>query len=1032
MSMTRTLTKNIAAATVAMAVALSSIVPSFAAAGALTNEQLANATYPIPDAPSGSVQLKDGKYSDEASRYSVDLVSPQGRGDLNADGVEDAAVHLAVGTGASGVFSYLAAVLNDNGAPKALPAVFLGDRITVRSIRIARNGEISVLLLERRFDQPMSARPTIPVVRRFKVNGDALIASSPLSASDLNNATYPLEVKGGQATFMRGQFEDPEAKIKATIAPSPRANGDLNGDGSPDAAMSIIMNSGASGVFTFVAAVINNAGIAQPADVVLIGDRITLSNLVITDGALMVNYLDRKPDEPMSARPSVPMTKVFTLKDGKLVEAGAAALPEPVPATPIQQVDFTCADNVTFTVVFAGEVATVTFNEQTQELKQQPSGSGFIYANENWQLQGKGEEATLTDLKTNTAVAKDCKGKAFAAIVPLPAPIVVPTATTPAFSGVLTGEVYYLQFIALPEDAVVTVRLRQVLPDVAPAVASQTIEAKGKQQPFPFKLTYDPTKIDPEGVYIVEAVITEKGKVRWAQVEQNYVLTNGAPATNVRVRVSQVASVGQRDAQPAAAADVVAALSADPRFSTLVSLASEAGLVDALTKLQNGTIFAPTNDAFAALPAGAMDELKGNKSMLTGILTYHVSPEKITAKDIVSKTEVPTLLEGFTIRVKVEDGKVILNDSAQVVQADIPAGSNVIHAVSEVLLPAETFSMASPGETMVKAEFACADGVTMTVVYDNGNRTAAVTFEGQTVMLPQQESGSGIRYANDEFELRGKGDDATLTDVKTGNVILADCKAQKPASTTETTTMTETAPALSGVLTGTIAYRERIALSPDAVIEVKLADVSKMDVAATMVATQVFTAAGRQVPLPFELSYNPVDINPAMTYAVQVRISEGGQLRWITTQQYPVLTRNAPLTGVDIMVQSVGQGPAATTPATPTTPALSGVLTGTVGYLQRMALPPNAVIEVTLADVSKADAPSTIIATQSITAAGKQVPFAFELTYDPAAIQPQNSYAVQARILVDGKLRFINTQRYAVLTGDKPLTGVNVIVQPVQ
>ncbi len=720
--MTRSLTKNIIATTLAIAVALSSIATTRAAADPLTDEQLANAAYPIPDAPGGTVQLTDGKYEDAANQYAVELTPPQAEGDLNADGAPDAAVHLVVNSGGSGVFSYLAAVLNEEGAASPLPAVFLGDRIVVRSIRISNNGEIGVLLLERRFDQPMSARPTIPVVRRYKVAGDQLVASSPLSASELNNATYPLEsAPGGSATFTRGRYEDKDAQVSAILAPSPRANGDLNGDTSPDAAVPMIVNSGGSGVFTYVSAVINDAGFAKPADTTFIGDRISLTGLSIRDSALTVNYLDRKPDEPMSTKPTVPMTKTFTLVDGKLVEASTAALPEPVPATPIQQVDFTCADNVTFTAVFAGEVATVTFNGETQELKQQESGSGFIYANENWQLQGKGDQATLTDLTSNTVVAKDCTGKAFEAITPLPAPAAATTATvettattsaTPAFSGTLSGEVYYLQRIALPENAVVVVRLMQVLPDVAPAIASQTIQANGRQQPFTFTLTYDPAKIDPEGTYLAEAVITENGKVRWVPASLNYVLTNGAPQDNVRIQVNQVASVGQRDSQPAAAADVVAALSSDPRFSTLVTLASDAGLVEALTNLKNGTVFAPTNDAFAKLPAGAMDELKGNKGMLTGILQYHVSPEKIAAKDIVSKTEVPTLLQGMTIRVKVDEGKVLLNESAQVEQADIAAGSNIVHVVSEVLLPAETFSMASPGETLVSAEVTCADGMT--------------------------------------------------------------------------------------------------------------------------------------------------------------------------------------------------------------------------------------------------------------------------------------------------------------------------------
>jgi uncharacterized lipoprotein YbaY len=1027
--MTKTMTKRLTAATLALAVAFASFSPSHAA-GPLTTEALANAAYTIPDAPANPVQLTDGKFEDPANQFAATLSDPAASGDLNADGAADAAVHLVVNSGGSGVFSFVSAVLNDNGTAKPLPAVFLGDRIVVQSIRIVREGEVVVLLLERRFDQPMSARPTIPVVRRFKVAGEQLVGSSPLSVSELNNATYPLELaKDGTAAFQRGKFEDREAQVAATIGTGSRADGDLNADAAPDTAVPMVVNSGGSGVFTFVSAVLNKGGIAQPVDTAFIGDRVRLTDLSIADGELLVTYLDRLPDEPMAATPTVTTTKRFQLTDGKLVELGEpATVPQPLPANPIQQVDFTCADGVTFTVVFAGEVATVTFNGDTQELPIQPSGSGYLYANENWKLQGKGAEATLTDLKTNTDVGAVCPGKVFEAIVPAgPAPAAASMLT---LTGVLTGEVFYLQRIALPDNAVLTVRLMQVMADAAPTLVSQTIQTQGSQQPFPFELNYDLAQIDPENAYIVDALITVNGRVRWAPVEMNYVLTGGAPATDVRIRVNQVASVGQRDAQPAAAADVVAALSNDPRFSTLVTLASEAGLVEALTRLKDGTVFAPTNDAFERLPAGAMDELKGNKSMLGGILTYHVSPEKVTAKDIVSQTEVPTLLEGFTIRVKVEDGKVILNDSAQVTQVDIPAGSNVIHAVSEVLLPAETFSMASPGETLINAEFACADGKTMRVVFDNGNRTAEVAFDGQTITLTQQEAASGILYANDEYELRGQGEDATLTDVKTGSVVLADCKQQKPAETT--TTMTETAPALSGVLTGTISYRERIALSPDAVITVTLADVSKMDVAATVVSTQVFTAAGQQQPFPFELSYNPVDINPAMRYAVQVRITEGGQLRWITAQSFPVLTGNAPATDVAVQVAQVGAAPAATTPATPTLPAFSGVLTGVVTYRERIALSPDAVITVTLQDTARAGAPATVIATQTFTAAGKQVPFAFELKYDPAAIDTRMRPTVSARITENGQLRFISTQVNSVLLGNNaPATDVTIMVQPV-
>jgi putative lipoprotein len=83
-------------------------------------------------------------------------------------------------------------------------------------------------------------------------------------------------------------------------------------------------------------------------------------------------------------------------------------------------------------------------------------------------------------------------------------------------------------------------------------------------------------------------------------------------------------------------------------------------------------------------------------------------------------------------------------------------------------------------------------------------------------------------------------------------------------------------------------------------------------------------------------------------------------------------------------------------------------------------MPPSAVIKVQLVDVSRADAPATMLGEQIITAGGKQVPFAFEIAYDPAKIDQRLSYAVQARIEDGGKLLFINDQRYAVITRGAP------------
>ncbi len=107
------------------------------------------------------------------------------------------------------------------------------------------------------------------------------------------------------------------------------------------------------------------------------------------------------------------------------------------------------------------------------------------------------------------------------------------------------------------------------------------------------------------------------------------------------------------------------------------------------------------------------------------------------------------------------------------------------------------------------------------------------------------------------------------------------------------------------------------------------------------------------------------------------------------------------------------------------------VVSGTVTYQDRSALPPGAIIAVQLADVSIADAPATVLATQTITVGDQQAPFPFELAYDPTAVNPGARYAVQARITIDGQLRYATQTIIPVITNGAPTSGVEVLVSPV-
>lgn len=108
-------------------------------------------------------------------------------------------------------------------------------------------------------------------------------------------------------------------------------------------------------------------------------------------------------------------------------------------------------------------------------------------------------------------------------------------------------------------------------------------------------------------------------------------------------------------------------------------------------------------------------------------------------------------------------------------------------------------------------------------------------------------------------------------------------------------------------LTGTVSYRERMALRMDAVISVRLSDVSLMDVPSIPIAEQTIPARGKSVPIPYKLSYDPERTQDSNTYAVRAEIRSGdGQLMWTTDTMIPVLTRGAPSDGVDIMLVRTG------------------------------------------------------------------------------------------------------------------------------
>jgi uncharacterized surface protein with fasciclin (FAS1) repeats len=136
----------------------------------------------------------------------------------------------------------------------------------------------------------------------------------------------------------------------------------------------------------------------------------------------------------------------------------------------------------------------------------------------------------------------------------------------------------------------------------------------------------------------------------------------------------------------ASAADIVDTAVA-AKFHTLVAEVKAAGLAETLKGPGPFTVFAPTDEAFARLPAGTLQELlkPENKAKLQSILTYHVVPGKIMAKEVM-KIDSAKTVEGNDITIKTANGKVMV-DNANVVKTDVEASNGVIHVIDSVIMP---------------------------------------------------------------------------------------------------------------------------------------------------------------------------------------------------------------------------------------------------------------------------------------------------------------------------------------------------------
>jgi hypothetical protein len=306
-------------------------------AQAAAQTELANATYLSDYTDSGTVTLVDGEFDDRDAMIHTVLTEWIAYGDLDGNGVDDAAVLLASNTGGSGVFVELHAVLNTKEGPSDAAYVMLGDRVEINDLTV-ENGVITVDLVTQGADDAMCC-PTMPVITSYALSGSELIADAQRGVDALAvlaNMSYTLPdmadyAEGGEVTLVDGVFDveaAPGSAERAMVSTTGYAAfGDLNGDEIDDAAVVLTARTGGTGVFYYLATVLNQDGVPVHAGTAFLGDRVILNDLFIEAATVVLDMIRSGPSDPLCC-PTEPVEQIYAL-EGETLELVDETIREP-------------------------------------------------------------------------------------------------------------------------------------------------------------------------------------------------------------------------------------------------------------------------------------------------------------------------------------------------------------------------------------------------------------------------------------------------------------------------------------------------------------------------------------------------------------------------------------------------------------------------------------------------------------------------------------------------------------------------------
>jgi putative lipoprotein len=730
-----------------------------------------------------------------------------------------------------------------------------------------------------------------------------------------------------------------------------------------------------------------------------------------------------------------------------------------------------------------------------------------------------------------------------------------PLPDDPATPGVFAGTVDYRARVRLPEGAQVIVDLVDRTASPFASVGRQIFITDGSQPPLDFAVAYDPAAIDPRRTYALDGRIVIENKVAFLLGEPIQVLTLGKAKDQVelvldvadedlvdRLTAAALESGGLEvlvdfareiplpdtaviqleivDPNSADAATAVVAL-AEQSVSGLAPLGVEMLLeepidlsaayeligrilldgeaafeVSGIPVLTQG---APTEEVELTMQAvGAERDRQrelaraGLTGVLTGDLAYDeriaLAPQAVASivlieatpgadlalAPVVASTDFATNgLQPPLAFFLDYDPEQIDFDKQYLLEAALLADGEVLWVSREplaVLTPGEPFNgvtlelaqaaQASDAASRFVAAAVAAESALESGVVEDGSLTAI-----PDLVVISGSDGAGPRPTFDHIVQSGETLSAiaarygvTVDDLREVNNLeddfiyagaplkVPDLEAEAAAGDVQGADAESADEAPAQVMTGTVGYRARIALPPGSLVEVQLIDVTSDP--PLVVAQDVITTAGEQVPIGFTLTFTPTAADDGRSYGLAGRITVEGTPRFVSSELTPAKQAGVWRTGVDLLLAPTdwASGAATPTPAPAPTPVATLAptpepaasspaaitaesVTGEVVLAESLITPEGAVVTVQLRDVSTVGGDTPVLAEQTFVIGTDAPPFAFDLAFDPDEVDPAGRYVVSVRVTEGDQVLAMSGRGIPVLTNGAP-TEVTVNVGP--